>query len=138
MLSMHADPKYVYESMRAGAAGYVLKESVFDELMSAIKAVMGGRTYVSPPLAGRWQTAARRALDMAAGSSDVDKLSPREREVLQLVGEGHSNLEIANALGVGVRTVETHRENITRKLNIHTVAGLTRFAIRNGLCALEP
>jgi DNA-binding NarL/FixJ family response regulator len=138
MLSMHADSKYVYESLRAGAAGYVLKDSVFDELLSAIKAVMGGRTHVSPPLAALWQTAVGRAQDLAASTSDVDKLSPREREVLQLVGEGQSNREIADALGVSVRTVETHRENVTRKLEIRTVAGLTRFAIRNGLCSLEP
>lgn len=137
MLSMHADPKYVYEAMKAGASGYVLKESVFDELLSSIRAVMGGRKYVSPPLAGLWQNFASRVQEEPDSGNPLDKLSRREREVLQLIGEGHSNSEIANILTVGVRTVETHREHITDKLNIHSIAGLTRFAIRNGMCSLE-
>lgn len=136
MLSMHGDPKYIHESMKAGAAGYVLKESVFDELLTAIRTVMSGRKYLSPTMAAQIQSSAQ-TLGETDTSNGLGKLSRREREVLQLIGEGHSNPEIAGILEVGVRTVETHREHIIAKLNIHSVAGLTRFAIRNGLCALE-
>jgi DNA-binding NarL/FixJ family response regulator len=136
MLSMHADGQYVVESFRAGASGYVLKDAAFGELLSAIKAVRDGKRYLSPPLNESTLTDYVRATRGDRSVSELDILSNREREVLQLIGEGNSSAEIAGKLEISVRTVETHRQHIMEKLNIHSVAGLTKFAIRHGLCSL--
>jgi RNA polymerase sigma factor (sigma-70 family) len=137
MLSMHAERQYIYESARAGATGYVLKDAPFSELLTAIEAALAGRTYLSP-------TAAELAMDdylrRAKGDavhSELEKLSAREREVLQLLAEGKSSAEIASQLHISSRTVDTHRQNLMQKLQIHTIAGLTRFAIRHGLCVVD-
>jgi two-component system response regulator NreC len=134
MLSMHDDPQYVDESRRSGANGYVLKGAAFGELMTAIAAVMDGQTYLSPGLAER--ASAGRAL-VEPLSGEVAKLSAREREVLQLIAEGKSSAEVAEMLEISVRTIDTHRHNIMSKLGIHSIAGLTKFAIRHGLCVLS-
>jgi DNA-binding NarL/FixJ family response regulator len=136
MLSMHADGQYVVESFRAGASGYVLKDAAFAELLSAIKSVRDGKRYLSPPLNESALTDFVRASRGDRSSSHFDMLSNREREVLQLIGEGNSSPEIAAKLEISVRTVETHRQHIMEKLDIHSVAGLTKFAIRHGLCSL--
>jgi two-component system response regulator NreC len=136
MLSMHADGQYVVESFRAGASGYVLKDAAFGELLSAIKAVRDGKRYLSPPLSEAALTDYVRATRGERSVSELDILSNREREVLQLIGEGNSSAEIAGKLEISVRTVETHRQHIMEKLHIHSVAGLTKFAIRHGLCSL--
>jgi len=135
MLSMHADREYVYQALSAGAAGYVLKSAAFGELLSAIQTVLAGRRYLSPPLA----EALKETPGAAGGQAVVApaKLSAREREILQLVAEGNSGPIIAGMLGISERTVETNRLNIMNKLNIHTIAGLTRFAIQHGMCFLE-
>jgi DNA-binding NarL/FixJ family response regulator len=136
MLSMHTAGPYVFESLRAGAAGYILKDATFAELLSAIETVVGGGTYLSPSLTN---VAVEDYVRLARGqydTSELDKLSVREREVLQLIAEGHSSSNIAGLLHISARTVDTHRHNIMQKLNIHSVAGLTKFAVRHGLCSL--
>jgi DNA-binding NarL/FixJ family response regulator len=136
MLSMHDDPQYVDESMRSGANGYVLKGAAFQELLAAIAAVMDGQSYLSTALSER---ASGRAIGptLEPASGEVTKLSAREREVLQHIAEGKSSAEVAELLQISVRTVDTHRHNIMSKLGIHSIAGLTKFAIRHGLCMLS-
>ncbi len=137
MLSMHKDREYIFEALKAGASGYVPKDAASTELLSAIAAVVEGKTYLSPPLSEViMDDYARRAQGKTA-SSELEKLSNREREVLQLIGEGNSSAEIGKTLHISVRTVDTHRHNIMEKLAIHSIAGLTKFAIRHGLCPLE-
>jgi two-component system, NarL family, nitrate/nitrite response regulator NarL len=134
ILSMHQRPEYLPRILKAGARGYVLKDAPPEELVKAIETVTAGECYFSAEIA-------RLALNQVVHGNgtlpDVARLTNREREVLVLVAEGLSNKEIANNLNVGVRTVETHRERIMRKLAIHSVAGLTRFALAKGLITLR-
>lgn len=136
MLSMHADQRYVSESLRAGALGYVLKDSAIDELLAAIRTVSRGQRFLSGSIASvildEYVALANERAD-----SDFSALSPREREVLQLLAEGKSTKEMAAHLNVSVKTVESHRKQIMDKLNIHSVAELTKYAIREGLTPLE-
>ncbi len=134
MLSMHAEPQYVRESVAAGAAGYVLKEAAFSDLLGAIEVVMGGGTY----LPGEHHDALGSAptADSAAGA-DLGPLTARERQVLQLIALGQSSGEIGKNLSISPRTVDTHRKNIMDKLGIHSIAGLTRFAVRHGVCSVD-
>jgi DNA-binding NarL/FixJ family response regulator len=136
MLSMYDDQQYVFESLKAGASGYVLKAAAFQELLTAIAAVMGGRNYISPALSDTVMTDYVRRAKGDQKDTELDKLSAREREVLQLIAEGKSSAEVAELLHISVRTVDTHRHNIMSKLEIHSIAGLTKFAIRHGLCVL--
>ncbi len=133
VLSMHSHSEYVLRILQSGARGYVLKDASADELVKAIESVYAGETFFSSDVA-------RLALNQfVRGNGEgphLGQISNREREVLVAIAEGLSNKEIACRLGVGVRTVETHRERIMRKLNIHSIAGLTRFAIQKGLIAL--
>ena len=134
ILSMHRQTESVLRVLQSGALGYVLKDAAPEELVRAIESVSVGESFFSPAVA-------RLALNQfvrgpGEGPSAMD-LTNREREVLILIADGLSNKEIASRLNVGVRTVETHRERIMRKLNIHSVAGLTRFAIANGLISLR-
>jgi DNA-binding NarL/FixJ family response regulator len=133
ILSMHDHPEYVLESVRAGAHGYLLKETAATELSRAIRAVEAGAAFYSPPIARQLSDAVRSELARERRSSDLGTLTPREREVLRGVAQGQTNKEIATALGISHRTVETHRESLMRKLRIRTVAGLTRFALELGL-----
>ncbi len=133
MLSMHDHPEYVLESVRAGAHGYLLKETAATELRRAIRAVDEGEAFYSPPIARRLSDAVRGELARERRTNDLGTLSPREREVLQGIARGQTNKEIAAALGISHRTVETHRESLMRKLRIRTVAGLTRFALETGI-----
>jgi two-component system, NarL family, nitrate/nitrite response regulator NarL len=132
-LSMHSEGEYVMRILQSGARGYVLKHAPTEELVQAIDKVYAGETYFSPEVA-------KVALNQIVQNQGVQKngiLTDRENEVLVRIAEGLSNKEIACKLGVGVRTVETHRERIMRKLDIHSAAGLTRYAISNGLVTLS-
>lgn len=130
MLSMHDNPEYVLESVRAGAHGYLLKDTAATELREAIRTVCRGESYFSPPVASRLTAAVRGEQAARAG---LDQLTGREREVLLGITGGRTNKEIAAELGISHRTVETHRESLMRKLELRTVAELTRFALSTGL-----
>lgn len=135
-LSMHADRRYVAQMLKAGASGYVLKDSAFEELLMAIQTVVRGQTYLSPQIAGTIVTEFKRTAKDDDGSV-FSVLTEREREVLQQISEGSSTKDIASALGVSVKTIETHRRQIMEKLNIHSVAELTKYAIKEGLTELD-
>lgn len=131
VLSMQDDPNYVREAFAAGASGYVLKEAADAEVVDAIRQVADGGSYVHPVLGARMVAADARAKAAAA----ADPLSDREREVLTLLALGHTNQEIAKQLYISVRTAETHRAHIMRKLGLETRAALVRYAIAHGLLA---
>jgi len=135
ILSMYDNAEYVLESVRAGAHGYILKDTAATELRRAVRAVQEGEAFFSPPVASRLSAAVRGELAQEQRTSDLGSLTAREREVLQGIAQGHTNKEIAAALGISHRTVETHRESLMRKLRIRTVAGLTRFALETGLAS---
>jgi two-component system nitrate/nitrite response regulator NarL len=134
ILSMHNNKDYILRIIQAGAHGYVSKEASTEELTQAIESVYGGDTFFSPEVA---QAALSRLVEHGGKRQPFAQLTVREREVLALIAQGQSNKEIATNLGIGVRTIETHRERIMRRLDIHSVAGLTKFAISNGLVPLE-
>jgi two-component system nitrate/nitrite response regulator NarL len=132
ILSAHDDREYVLESVRAGAHGYLRKDSSPAEIRQAIRAVHGGDSFFSPPVARHLAAAVQQG-----GGEEVpgalEELTARERDVLVRVARGLTNREAAAELGISVRTVEAHRDSLMRKLRIHTVAGLTRFAMEQGL-----
>ena len=134
VLSMHESRAYVEEVLRAGAAGYVVKNAAADDLLEAIDAVGDGISYLSPAITQQVVDAIARPAPSAPSGLGV--LTDREREVLQLIAEGLSSKEIASMLGVSLKTVDSHRSNLMEKLDIHKVSGLVRFAIRTGL--VEP
>ena len=127
-LSMHRDSVYVREILRAGARGYLLKESEDDDLLKAIRSVHRGEAFLSPAISDAVLTDYRKHV-----SNPVDLLTGREREILTLVAEGKTNKEIANALSLSVYTVESHRGSVMEKLNLHNTGDIVRFVIRNGL-----
>jgi len=136
-LSMHSDKRFVIGMLRAGASGYLLKDCASQELANAILQVAGGKKYLSPEITGV-------VIDdvLLAGSSEEEataasQLSPREREVLQLIAEGWSTKQIASHLYVSIKTIETHRRQIMKKLDLHAIADLTKYAIREGLTSIE-
>ena len=132
ILSMHADEAYVTQAVRAGARGYLLKDSAGADLIGAIAAVAAGKSFFSPPVARVvLDDYARRLADK--GMDRYDSLSEREREIFQLVAEGHSTKEIAELLSVSPTTVETHRAHILQKLDIHNTAELVLYAVRRGV-----
>lgn len=135
-LSMHSDKRFVLGMLQAGAAGYLLKDCASEELANAIKTVAAGKKYLSPAIAGIVidDCLCRPATPQQSVTS---QLSAREREVLQLIAEGWSTRDIASHLYISVKTVETHRRQIMRKLEIFNVADLTKYAIREGLTSLE-
>lgn len=133
-LSTHSDKRYVLGMLDAGASGYVLKVGAFDELQQAIHAVVGGQTYLSPAIAGTVVESLGQKGPKTSASRD---LGAREREVLQLLSEGNTSAQIAARLHISVRTVEAHRRNIMRKLDRHSVAELTKYAVREGLTSLD-
>jgi len=134
ILSMHSNTDYVLRIVHSGARGYVLKNTGADEIAHAIDTVVSGEAFFSPEVA---RAALNQFVRGNGNNANASVLTAREREVLIHIAEGLSNKEIAAKLGVGVRTVETHRERIMRKLNIHSVAGLTKFAISQGLSSLD-
>jgi DNA-binding NarL/FixJ family response regulator len=134
-VSMHSDRRFVSEMLKAGASAYLSKDYAFDELETAIKAVISGKVYLSPDISGVVvDNYVRQTPNPEASAFSL--LSQREREVVQLLAEGKTAKEIANELHVSIKTVETHRTNIMAKLNIHRLAELTKYAIREGLTPL--
>lgn len=133
ILSMHDDPEYVLQAVRAGADGYVLKDMAPSELRAAVTAVFEGREYFSARVTHQLSVGLRKELEEEQRRSRLDSLTPREVEVLVLVAQGHTNRSIAEELGISPRTVETHRERVMAKLRIRTVAGLTRFVVEQEL-----
>jgi DNA-binding NarL/FixJ family response regulator len=133
MLSMHDNAEYVREGMRIGTNGYLLKDSAGEELRAAIRAVHSGGTFFSPAVVRRLTAAPEVSAPPPAVHAQLAQLTPRERDVLQGIVDGHTNKAIAAQLGISRRTVEAHRESLMRKLEIHNVAGLTRFALEVGV-----
>jgi len=131
VLSMHESRVYVEEVLRAGASGYVVKNSASTDVHNAIDAVQSGASYLSPAITQQVVDAIARPGD--ARTAGVSMLTEREREVLTLIAEGLSSREIASDLGVSLKTIDSHRSNLMEKLDIHKVSGLVRFAIRAGL-----
>ncbi len=137
ILSMHSDETLVRQALRIGVKGYLLKRSVTEELLLAIRAAGRDEIYLSPAISQLLMN------DFVAGHPEADeadaftRLSPREREVLQLIAEGHTNRSIAETLSVSVKTVEKHRSNLMAKLNVQDLAGLIRIAIKHGLIFLD-
>ena len=127
-LSMHKDSVYVREILRAGARGYLLKDSDDDDLLRAIRAVSRGEAYLSPAISDAVLADYRKHV-----SNPVDLLTSREREVLTMIADGKTNKEIANALNLSVYTVESHRGSLMEKLNLHNTGDIVRFALRNGM-----
>jgi DNA-binding NarL/FixJ family response regulator len=136
ILSMHSDEAYVLEALRNGATGYVLKDAHATDLMQALLAVAAGQHYLSPPLSQRAIEVYARKTE-AATLDIYETLTKREREVLQLAAEGHSQNEIATKLVISPRTAETHRANLMRKLGLQNQTDLVRFAIKRGIVSLE-
>ncbi len=134
-LSMHSENRFVLAALEAGASGYLLKDCASEELLRALRTVKAGQLYLSPAIA-------RTALD-GYKTRDIEKssvfslLTDREREVLQLLAEGYTTKEVATRLELSLKTVGTHREHLMAKLDIHTIAGLTKYAIREGLTSSE-
>ena len=135
-LSMHADRRFVAEMLNAGVAGYLLKDCAYEELIQAVHTVMANQTYLSPVIAGILVEDYRTRLSKPK-TLDPSPLTPREREALQLLAEGKSTKAIASTLGVSDKTIDTYRQQIMKKLNLHSVAQLTKYAIREGLTTLE-
>jgi DNA-binding NarL/FixJ family response regulator len=134
VLSMHANEEYILRALNAGAAGYVLKDSDPAELPLAIRAARRNETYLSPAVSKQVADYVRRT----GGSETLfDALTPRQREVLQLIAEGCTNREIAHRLDISVKTVESHRTRLMNRLGIHDIAGLVRYAIRVGLIQID-
>jgi DNA-binding NarL/FixJ family response regulator len=135
ILSMHANEEYVLQALRAGASGYLLKDSKKQELVNAILTVASGKTFLSPQVS-------RHVIDtyiqnVGAETSPLEQLTPRQRQILRLVAEGRTNKEIARLLNVSIKTVDTHRTLLMQRLDIHDVAGLVRFAIKEGLISVS-
>jgi two-component system, NarL family, response regulator NreC len=133
MLSMHADEGYVLRALKAGAKGYLMKDSAEDDLIGAIKAVHAGRTFFSPEITQMLMADYVRQIQNRGAEDSYDLLTPREREMLQLLAEMKSNKEIAQALNLSLYTVETHRRNLQEKLGLHGLAELILYAVRKGV-----
>ena len=135
ILSMHTSEEYVLRALRAGCAGYLLKRSAVSELEVAVRAVARGETYLSPAVS---KQVVDDYVGRTGGATDpIDALTPRQREILQLVAEGNTSKEIAERLGLSFKTVEAHRAQIMERLGVRDLAGLVRFAVRVGLVAPE-
>jgi DNA-binding NarL/FixJ family response regulator len=137
ILSMHSRPTLVRQALRNGARGYLLKNSITEELLLAVRAASLRETYLSPEISGIIVDDFLTHQVDAEESGRFDQLTPREREVMQLVAEGHTNSGIARLLNISVKTVERHRANLMAKLDVHDVAGLTRVAIEQGLIFVD-
>ena len=133
MLSMHSDEGYVLRALKAGAKGYLLKDSAEADLAGAIRAVTAGKSFFSPAVSNVLLEDYMRKLQRTGAQDSLELLSPREREVLQLVSEGKSSKEVANLLDLSVYTVETHRAKVMQKLNLHNVPELILYAVRKGI-----
>ena len=135
-LSMYADRRFVVNMLQAGASGYLLKDCAFEELTRAIRVVLAHKTYLSPGVTDILVKDCKMGAPLNEASA-FGILTSREREVLQLMSEGQSTAKIADQLHVSVKTVESHRQQLMQKLNLRSVAELTKYAIREGLTSLE-
>jgi len=134
ILTMHANEEYILQSLKAGASGYLIKKAAPAELISAINAVHKGNSFLSPSISRMViDEYIRRSKEISEGEEGFEQLTVREREVLQLIAEGRKTREIAELLYISIKTVETHRAHIMNKLDIHSTAELTRYAIRKGI-----
>lgn len=131
LLTMYSDKSYVLKALHGGVKGYVLKTQASEDLMRAVREVMRGEVYISPSVAGS-------VVDAYLGKTDVDAdpLTPRERQILQLIAEGNTTKDIASQLCISFKTAESHRSRIMKKLDIHEVTGIVRYAIRRGIAQL--
>lgn len=138
MLTMHSDEEYIFQTLKAGASGYLLKDAAATELITAIHSVYSGQSYLSPSVSHRViENYVRRSDPLPSEDSGTyELLTEREREVLQLVAEGKTNREIAELLNISIKTVDNHRTNLMNKLDIHDRAGLIRYAIKKGIITL--
>jgi len=135
ILSMHTNEEYVIKALKNGASGYLIKDASTEELALALKAVARGETYLSPVIS---KGVIDNLIALSEGRSEpADILTPRQREILQLIAEGKSTKEIAAVLSVSVKTVETHRTQLMNRLDIHDIAGLVRYAVRTGLVTAD-
>lgn len=138
ILTMHTDEEYVYQTFKLGASGYLVKNAPVQDLISAIRAVYRGETYISPAVSARVVREFVRSSRLSPKPTFPDKLTFRERQILKLIAEGWASNKIAEHLHISTRTVETHRANIMQKLKLHKVADLVKYAIRRGLVEIEP
>jgi DNA-binding NarL/FixJ family response regulator len=134
IMSMHDNEEYVWQALRAGASGYLLKDSGVEELELAVRSVSRGGTYLSPAVSRHVVT---NYIRRVSPESSLDRLTPRQLEIVQLIAEGNTNQEIARTLSISIKTVETHRYQLMERLEIHDVPGLVRFAVRMGLVAAD-
>lgn len=133
VLTVHKTDEYIHESLKAGADGYILKDATHNELTAAIHSILNGKTYLSPDISEKVITGYLKPGGLTNVASAWDTLTFREREVLKLVAEGHANKYIAEFLNLSVKTVEKHRSNLMKKLNLHNASNLTAYAIEKGL-----
>lgn len=137
VLSIHGTKPYVYRALKAGAKGYLIKETAGIEVLDAVRAVCRGERYLSQSIADRLTDVSFRNLEASIDFSPLETLSPREREILQLVAEGKTSQEIAERLSLSPKTVDTYRSRLMRKIGVEDMAGLVRFAIQHGVISLE-
>ena len=137
ILTMHTNEEYVFQTLQAGASGYLVKQTAPKELISAIQALNQGDFYLSPTISKTVIEEYLRQPRTATVTDSYDKLTDREREVLQLIAEGHSNKDIADQLHISLKTVGVHRVNLMNKLDIHSVTELVKYALRKGVISLE-
>jgi DNA-binding NarL/FixJ family response regulator len=133
ILSMHADESYVLRALNSGARGYLLKDSPEDDLISAIRAVHKGKAFFSPEISRMLAEDYMRQMRQRGVEDSYELLTPREREILQMLGEGNSNKDVASKLSLSLHTIETHRGNILEKLNLHGTAEMILYAVRKGI-----
>jgi len=133
ILSMHADESYVLRALKSGARGYLLKDSPEEDLIDAIRAVHAGKAFFSPEISKMLAEDYMRQMRQRGVEDSYELLTPREREVLQMLGEGKSNKEVATELNLSLHTVETHRGNVLEKLNLHSTAEMILYAVRKGI-----
>jgi len=133
ILSMHADESYVLKALKSGARGYLLKDSPEDDLINAIRAVHVGKAFFSPEISRMLAEDYMRQMQQRGVEDSYELLTPREREILQMLGEGKSNKEVATELNLSLHTVETHRGNVLEKLNLHSTAEMILYAVRKGI-----
>jgi len=135
ILSMHADESYVLRALKSGARGYLLKDSPEEDLIHAIRAVHQGKAFFSPEISKMLAEDYMRQVRQRGMEDSYELLTPREREILQMLGEGNSNKEVATKLNLSLHTVETHRGNVLEKLNLHSTAEMILYAVRKGIVA---
>src|ERR1700674_2903122 len=133
ILSMHADESYVLRALKSGARGYLLKDSPEEDLINAIRAVHQGKAFFSPEISKMLAEDYMRQMRQRGVEDSYELLTPREREILQMLGEGNSNKEVATKLNLSLHTVETHRSNVLEKLNLHSTAEMILYAVRKGI-----